>query len=558
MDRQTVYSQEIPRTVDFLLAEQSAMIALGKLADMVLGTNTLVDGLACTPNSPAALNVLLAPGQIYSLSNLESTTWSAISSDTGHQVVKQGVSLNQQTLSITPPVTAGFSQVYLIEVQYADLDTNSVVLPYFNTVTPSIPLTGPGGSGTPQNTTRSGIVSIQLKAGTAATTGTQVAPSVDAGWTGLWLVTVAQGQATITAGNIVQFAGAPFITSTANSKLTAVPATAQAGSWSYAVDTGTANAYVIALSPTPAALTPGMEIRFKVLNTNTGASTLNVNSLGLVSIVHADGTALNANDLTAGQIAIGLYDGTNIQLPRATVDSSTIATTGDVKWKPKSGALTGWVRINGRTIGNAVSGATEFASASALPLYTEIWGTYADARCPVTGGRGVSAAADFAGGKPIQLLDMRGRSPFGLDDMGSTTAGRILNANVTSAGDSATAPAGTGGEANHALITAELAAHNHTLTDLGHTHVNTLSDPGHSHPPPSGMSQFVGSTGTPNGTDFNGGGNSNHANLTGSAVTGVTINNVSATTGITLASTGSGTAHNNMAPFMLGTWFWKL
>jgi hypothetical protein len=540
MDRVTIYSQEIPRSADFLQGEQSAMVALAKLSDMVLGTSTMVDGLTCVPNSPAALNVLLNPGQIYSLANLEATTWSAINADTTHQILKQGVALNQQTIAITPPVTSGFSQVYLIEVQYADLDTSSVVLPYFNSANPSVPLTGPGGAGTPQNTLRSGIVSVQLKAGTAATTGTQVAPSVDAGWTGLWLITVAQGQATITAGNIVEFAGAPFIANANNSasaKLTQVPAVVQAGVWGSGIDIGAANAYAVSLSPNPGALTGMMELRVRVANTNTGASTIAVNGGSALPIVHSDQTALNANDLTAGQIAILLYDAVNnnFQVPRATVDPSTVATTADVKWQPNSGALTGWVRINGRTIGNAVSGATEFASSTALALYTYIWTNYSNTRCPVTGGRGASAAADFSGGKPIALLDMRGRSPFGLDDMGSSTAGRILNSNVTSAGDSATAPAGTGGEANHVLTVAELAAHSHGITD-----------PQHTHSPSFGGSNFVTTSGG-TAVGLNGSGTLTQQNLTAGASTGITIN-----------SNGSSTAHNTMAPFMLGTWYWKL
>jgi hypothetical protein len=173
--------------------------------------------------------------------------------------------------------------VFLLEVQYADLDTNSVVLPYFNVANPIVPLTGPGGAGTPQNTTRAGTVSYQIKAGTAALTGTQVAPSVDAGWTGLWLITVAQGQSTITAGNIVKVAGAQFIrnvTNPSSAKLMEIPNVVQNGSWMYGADTGIVNALAIALTPAPAALTTGMEIRSKIAVTNTGATTATIGALG--------------------------------------------------------------------------------------------------------------------------------------------------------------------------------------------------------------------------------------------------------------------------------------
>ncbi len=51
-------------------------------------------------------------------------------------------------------------------------------------------------------------------------------------------------------------------------------------------DTGTANAYAIALDPAPAALADitGKPIRFKVANANTGASTLAINALAATAI----------------------------------------------------------------------------------------------------------------------------------------------------------------------------------------------------------------------------------------------------------------------------------
>src|SRR5262249_11926083 len=148
-------------------------------------------------------------GQIFQVAPLESTTWSVLAADTSDQIVKQGINLAPTNFTITPPATGGFSQVFLIEAAYADLDTGSTVLPYFNSANPAAPFSGAGNNGTPQNAIRKGIVNLQIKAGTAATTGTQVAPSADAGFIGLWLITVANGQVTISGGNIVQVANAP-------------------------------------------------------------------------------------------------------------------------------------------------------------------------------------------------------------------------------------------------------------------------------------------------------------------------------------------------------------
>jgi hypothetical protein len=61
------------------------------------------------------------------------------------------------------------------------------------------------------------------------------------------------------------------------------------------------------------------------------------------------------------------------------------------------------------------------ADTSALFLY--LWG--ADANLAVSGGRGGSAAADYAANKTIALPDWRGRALAGLDDMGNSAAGRL-------------------------------------------------------------------------------------------------------------------------------------
>jgi hypothetical protein len=109
-----------------------------------------------------------------------------------------------------------------------------------------------------------------------------------------------------------------------------------------------------------------------------------------------------------------------------TVDATTIAETGDFKWRPVTGTVTGWVRANGRTVGNAASSGSERASADTEDLFTYLWTNFTNADCPVSTGRGISAAADFAANKNIGTVDMRGRAPFGLDTMGNTAASVLV------------------------------------------------------------------------------------------------------------------------------------
>lgn len=78
------------------------------------------------------------------------------------------------------------------------------------------------------------------------------------------------------------------------------PSTIQSGGYITASDTGSANAYAIALTPAPTVLTPGMLVQIDaIVASNTGASTLNVNGLGALPIQSAGGVALQGGELVA-------------------------------------------------------------------------------------------------------------------------------------------------------------------------------------------------------------------------------------------------------------------
>lgn len=99
-----------------------------------------------------------------------------------------------------------------------------------------------------------------------------------------------------------------------------------------------------------------------------------------------------------------------------TVDPDSVYKTRDIKIRFDDQPLAGYVRLNGRTIGSAASGATERANADTQSLYEELWGF---ANISVTGGKGASAAADFAANKPLVLPNMAGRMIAGMDDLGA-------------------------------------------------------------------------------------------------------------------------------------------
>lgn len=83
----------------------------------------------------------------------------------------------------------------------------------------------------------------------------------------------------------------------------------------YLVDTGVANAYVVTFPNTmTVTLTAGLQIQFKASATNTGASTINPNSLGATAIKKNGSVSLAAMDIVSGTIYTVEYDGTNFQI----------------------------------------------------------------------------------------------------------------------------------------------------------------------------------------------------------------------------------------------------
>lgn len=292
MDRVTVYAGQIPLETDLLRTNKFAMMGLAKLAAAMFGTTTVVNGLVCVPTSPAGLTVNINPGEIYSLANVDSTAYSSVAADTTHQILKQGVLLDAVNLSCPAPGTAGQSINYLIQATYQDSDSDLTALPYYNASNPTQAWSGPNNSGTAQATTRKGAIVLSAKAGTAATTGSQVTPAADSGYVGLWVVAVANGQTAITAGNITQATNAPILPA---DLLHAI----QASSLIVGTDTGVVNACVVNYSYPITALKDGMVLWFKAAAANTGATTLNVNGLGVLPVVGGNHSALQGGEVIA-------------------------------------------------------------------------------------------------------------------------------------------------------------------------------------------------------------------------------------------------------------------
>lgn len=139
------------------------------------------------------------------------------------------------------------------------------------------------------------------------------------------------------------------------------------------VDTGVVNAYVLTFTASFTAYADGIVLYWIPVNTNTSASTINVNGLGPVNITNQDGTALTSNQVIANQVATIMYKGgafllLSSGLPVA-ASSGTFAPawlgfggappTGNMAWRIVNGVVTlKWLGTQGTsnatfmTIGN--------------------------------------------------------------------------------------------------------------------------------------------------------------------------------------------------------------
>jgi hypothetical protein len=222
----------------------------------------------------------------------------------------------------------------------------------------------------------------------------------------------------------------------------------------------------------------------------------------------------------------------------STVDSTQLIQIGDMKFRYGIGSITGFVRLNGRTIGSATSGATERPNADCQALFLYLW---TDFSLVVSSGRGATAAGDWAANKQLTLPDFRGYAVAGLDDMGNTAAGRLTS---TYFGAAATVLGAVGGSESTTLTLAQLPT---GITGTGSASVDSDGNDDIPRIDTGGNGLQDASTviGTPNCRVFPGSVASGH-NIHSSGTSSFTSNNT------------SGAAHRTISPRKLITFYIKL
>jgi hypothetical protein len=172
-----------------------------------------------------------------------------------------------------------------------------------------------------------------------------------------------------------------------------------------------------------------------------GTLTLTHNSTSLILLSGSSRTVKNGD--VGCYISEGSGNWRELVFSPASVSEFT---TGDVKLSIKTTADTGWVLMNDGTIGNASSSGTTRANADTEQLFTLLWNNTDNADCAVSGGRGGTAAADYAANKTIALPKALGRALAGYG-AGSGLTSRAI-ASIT-------------GAETHTLTIAEMPAHTH-------------------------------------------------------------------------------------------------
>ena len=211
MDRQIVYPGSIPLDTDLLSIQRNTMVAVGYLAQATLGFSTIVDGLACSPTQPASMAVSVGPGSLTQFGAVDALPFGSLPALPTDPLVRLGVNLVPTNFVMSAPTAVDQTITYLVQASLLEVDVTPVVLPYYNADNPAQPYSGPSNTGAPQMTQRIQSVQLELKAGPSVAAGTQSVPAVDAGWVGLYIITVSFGQSTVSASNISIIPTAPFL-----------------------------------------------------------------------------------------------------------------------------------------------------------------------------------------------------------------------------------------------------------------------------------------------------------------------------------------------------------
>jgi hypothetical protein len=164
MDRTTVYRDQLPYETDILGLQRQAYQGFGLLALDLFGSATSVARFPCGPTAPTSMAVMVGPGTIYVLKNLDDAPWG-----------------DRDAVGGAPDETTQF----------------------YNVANPGVGFTDD------VSRTRRNLANLYLITGTSGASPS--IPPTTAGRVPIWVITVAHTDTTVTAGNIAAHPSAPFV-----------------------------------------------------------------------------------------------------------------------------------------------------------------------------------------------------------------------------------------------------------------------------------------------------------------------------------------------------------
>ncbi|MGJ0430869.1 hypothetical protein [Methylobacter sp.] len=261
-------------------------------------------------------------------------------------------------------------------------------------------------------------------------------------------------------------------------------------STTYLTDTGTANAIVVTPSPAWTAYSAGKGFTFKAAYSNTGATTIKVNSLATISVVGQDGTAVPAGTIIAGGVYTVRFDGTSFKLLS---HGNTRFKGNEINVTPASGTdvtikntSTGSIYLNTNggssfrvtSTGVAITGTASVSSTATFNGSAAFNGSTSFASKPTISGAG--SIDTFPSGTRMLFAQSSAPTGWTLDTSLDGRALFIWSANpstATGGATTATQQATYGnwyGGSHTPVYNPYVATHNHSAS-------SSVSDPGHSH-----------------------------------------------------------------------------
>jgi hypothetical protein len=172
------------------------------------------------------------------------------------------------------------------------------------------------------------------------------------------------------------------------------------------------------LTPALVAYVTGAVYYFVAPATNTGAVTLNIDTLGAKAVTRDGTTALVAGDIVSGEMVAVVYDGTRFQLISAVNSFTNLNVSGTL-------TVAGTTTLNGNLqVGNAAADTVNFqASGWTLTNNVSVTGTWADI--------GTITTADINGGTIDGTTIGGGTAAAGTFTTVGATTGNITTVNAT-------------------------------------------------------------------------------------------------------------------------------